>query len=163
MRNALLIAALALHGLGVVTVFPLSDRTDPLQLSRASFDGDDPEDPAIVVEIENVTARPVPTSQIWLRASRFFTPSEMAENDIHAAYYCGRLGRASFAGRLESVAPAARVTARFSIGTDCDLDGPHTHLFIHVSSIGPGPLEQAVWYRDPPSFARLLAAAMPHP
>lgn len=165
MINAVISAAfvLAAATTGVVTVFPLSDPSDPILVSGGIFDTKDADAPAIWVQLENTTSRPLPANQIWLRASQFFTPSEMARNRDNVPYSCGRIARAEFDEVTDALPPHQHVTARFQIGTDCALDAPHVHLFIHVSSIGPGPIDEQIWRRDPPSFARLLAAAMPHP
>ncbi len=145
-----------------VTLFLLFDPADPIHLSDALFNDREQTNPIVTVEIENTTSRSIPTDQIWLRSAQFFTPSEMARNGDNVPYSCGRMARPSFDDGATVLRPAEVLTARFSIGPDCALDAPHVHLFIHVVSIGPGPIDAAIWYRDPPSFVRLLAAAMPH-
>jgi hypothetical protein len=146
-----------------VTLFPLFDPADPIHLSDAVFNDREQSNPIISLELENTTSRPIPTNQIWLKASQFFTPSEMARNGDNVAFSCGRLARPSFEDSKAALASGEVLTASFSIGPDCALDARHVHLFIHVASIGPGPIDSAIWYRDPASFVRLLAAAMPHP
>ena len=146
-----------------VTIFPLVDPADPVRVSGAIFDSKDPDNPAIWMQLENTTTRPFPANQIWMRASQFFTPSERARNKDNVAYSCGRIARPEFDEVTESLPPGKPITTRFKIGSDCALDAPHAHLFVYVVSIGPGPIDQAIWFRDPPSFVRLLAAAMPHP
>jgi len=155
--------ALAQAAAPEVTLFTLFDPTDPIRLSDAVFNDRDQANPIISVQLENTTSRPIPTSQIWLRASQFFTPGEMAHNGDNVAYSCGRLARPSFDESETILRPSEVLTASFSIGPDCALDAPHVHLFIHVASIGPGAIDAAIWHRDPASFVRLLAAAMPHP
>ena len=154
--------ALAVTVATEVTLFPLVDSSDPIRVSGAIFDSKDPDSPAIWMQLENRTSRPIAADQIWLRAAQFFTPSEMARNKDREAYSCGRIGRAEFDEVTGSLPPGQPITTRFKIGSDCALDAVHAHLFIYVVSIGPGPIDQAIWFRDPPSFVRLLAAAMPH-
>jgi hypothetical protein len=156
------ILALALAAQATVTVFPLFDPGDPVRLSNAVFNADDPMNPSLVVQLENTTSRSFATSQIWLRASQFFTPSEVLRNGDNVAYTCERLARARFDGDTTTLRPGGKVFATFPIGSECDLDAPHVHLFVHVASIGPGPIDAAIWFRDPASFVRLLTAAMPH-
>ncbi len=167
MVNALvagtLALALAVAAQSVVTVSPLFDRADPVRLWQATLNLDDPDEPEISVQLENTTARPIPLDEIWLRASQFFTPSEVARMGSDVADACGRLGRAEFERPATVLPPGGRAVARFSMGPGCNLDAPHLHVFIHVASIGPGPIDAAIWNRDPSSFGRLLAAAMPHP
>ena len=165
MTGATVVLALALAQAATpeVTLFPLFDPADPIHLSDAVFNDREQTNPIVSVELENAASRPIPTDQIWLRAAQFFTPSEMAHNGDGVAYSCGRLARPSFDQAAAILKPGEALTAQFSIGPDCALDATHVHLFIHVASIGPGPIDAAIWYRDPPSFVRLLAAAMPHP
>ncbi|MEO8678010.1 MAG: hypothetical protein ABI665_03130 [Vicinamibacterales bacterium] len=145
------------------TMFPLVDAADPVRLSEAVLDAADPDHPAIEVRLENTTSRQIELDQIWLRASQFFTPSEVARNKDGVAYFCGRMTRPRFDESETTLPPHGSVYARLPIGSECRLDAPHVHMFIHVASIGPGPIDQAIWFRDPASFVRLLAAAMPHP
>jgi hypothetical protein len=154
--------ALAFVGQATVTVFPLFDPSDPLRLSNAVFSADDPLNPTLVVQLENTTSRSFATNLIWLRAAQFFTPSEVMRNGDNVAYACERLARARFDDDKTTLPPGERVFATFPIGSECDLDAQHVHLFVHVASIGPGPIDAAIWYRDPASFVRLLTAAMPH-
>lgn len=156
------ILALAVAAQATVTAFPLFDPGDPVRLSNAVFNADDPMNPSLVVQLENTTSRSFATNQIWLRAAQFFTPGEVLRNGNNVAYVCERLARARFDDDKTTLPPGGRVFATFPIGSECDLEAPHVHLFVHVASIGPGPIDAAVWYRDPASFVRLLGAAMPH-
>jgi hypothetical protein len=161
--------ALTMVGLSVapawaqITVLPLGDAGDPITISGAAFDGDDPSRPVITIRLENTTSQPLATDRIWLSVSKFYTPAEMQRNGDRVAFTCGITARANNSEPTQIVHPGASVPIRFWAGPNCGLDPGHTHFFIVVERITPGQrFVEFTWKRDPADFARLLQAAMPH-
>lgn len=139
------------------TVVPLTHPADPIRLMNGWIDLEDPARPAIVVDLENMTAHPIPTSQIWFQSARFYTRSEMERNG-RKIWDCANASGPD--DRTMTIAPGARVAVRVSLVASCQRDLQHEHFFISLSRIAPNG--DAMWMRDPRDMTRLLNAAMPH-
>lgn len=163
-RSALLVAMLAVSGAPAwaqIAVLPLVGEDDPVWLSDAAFDATDAPRQAITMRLENTTAFPISTDQIWLSVSRFYTPDETRRNGNRIVWDCGLGARANLDQPAQVIQPGASVPIRLPLKQACDLNPEHDHFFVTVQRLSAGQrFADATWQRDPADHTRLLQAAM---
>ena len=93
-------------------MLPPTDADDPVRLSGAAFDAQDPTRPAITVRLENATAQPLSTDRIWLSFSRFFTPDETRRNGDRVIWNCGLMSRGNTDEPAPVMQPGTNVAVR---------------------------------------------------
>ena len=141
-------------------LIPLVDPADPIRITNSTLEFEDDIRPVMTLELENETAVPIQTSDIWLDRARFFTKTESAAN--RKAWDCTLVSSAAHDEPSKVILPLRRVVVRVSLTTSCDYKRDHEHFFVHVSRIAHR-ISEPQWKREPGEFVRLLSAAMPHP
>ena len=140
-------------------VIPLTDPADPVRITNSMLQFDDEMWPMMTLELENATASPVETRDIWLSRARFFTQSEAAMD--RKLWECGLASNAAHDEPSKVIPPMQRVTVRVSMTTSCEYRRDYQHFFVYITSIGRR-VSESQWTREPGEFGRLLDAAMPH-
>jgi hypothetical protein len=138
----------------------LVDPADPARITNSTLQFEDGVRPMMTLELENETALPIETKDIWLDRARFFTKSEAAAD--HKLWDCGLASNAAHDEPSKVIPPKQRVVVRVSLTASCEFKRDHEHFFVYVSSIGDR-VSQPQWKRGIGEFGRLLDAAMPHP
>jgi hypothetical protein len=167
-RSVLCAAAVVMGGASVqgqIAVLPLVDAADPIRLSDATFDGADPERPAITMRLENMTNQPFSTDRIWISLLRFYTPDETRQRNDRKIWDCGLMARANHDDPKQALEllPGASLQIRMSLVAGCGLNPQHEHFSAEVSRISiPASPRFAYfeWKREAVDHSRLLLAAM---
>jgi len=164
LRSVWVVAMLTVSALPAwaqVAVLPLVSENDPVRLSDAAFDATDAPRQAITMRLENTTAFPLSTDQVWLSVSRFYTPDETRLNGKRIVWDCGLGARANLDQPAQVIQPGASVPIRLPLKQACDLNPEHDHFFITVQRLSAGrSFVDAIWQRTPADHTRLLQDAM---
>ena len=163
MRQLLVAGAIAASAITMRAdsqLIPLVDPSDPVRITNSMLEFEDDVRPVMTLELENETAFPIQTSDIWLNRARFFTKTESAAD--RKVWDCTLFSSAAHDEPSKVIPPLQRAVIRVSLTTSCDYKRDHEHFFVHVSLIGHR-VSEPQWKRDPGEFVRLLSAAMPHP
>lgn len=143
-------------------LIPLVDRSDPVVITNSKVEFEDHLRPVMFLELENTTAFPIETGDVWLMSARFFTRTEVARAADSKVWDCGEGSTAAHDERSISIPPKSRVVIRHALTTSCSHTREHEHFFVHITRIGHR-FSEPIWARPPQEFAQLLAAAQPHP
>lgn len=141
-------------------LIPLVDPSDPIVITNSMLEFVDDVRPVMTLELDNRTAAPVETRDIWVNRARFFTKAEAAAD--RKVWDCGLMSSAADDEKSTSIAPGQRVIVRLSLTQSCDYHRDHEHFFVEVTRIAHRFSEPS-WKREASEFSRLLAAAQPHP
>jgi hypothetical protein len=163
MTRIVFVGLVALFGAGVradSVAIPLADPDDPIRIVNAAIDFTDTARPAMVLELENRTAFPVSTRDVWLSTARFFTKGENLRSGNRKVWDCGLGASAAFEEKAQMIAPGGSATSRLTL-SQCEHNREHEHYFVTVERLAH-KFSEPSWKRDPQQFARLLTAAMPH-
>jgi len=157
-----LVVFFAMHLQANSQLIPLVELSDPVLITSAALEEGVP--PMMTLELENETAFPIETRNVWLNRARFYTQTEFTES--RKAWDCSMTSAASLDQPSAVIPPGQRVTVRVVLTKSCDYTPAHEHFFVHVTRITRvvegAPLE-SVWKRESKDFARLLTTAQPHP
>ena len=143
-------------------VIPLVDPADPVRITNAKIEFEDAIRPVMFVELENETDSAINTASVWLDSARFYTKTEVSAAGDRKIWDCALGTFAVARGTPQIIQPRGRVVARVPLVQACEHYRDHEHFFVHISRIG-GSVSSPSWKRDAHEFARLLAAAQPHP
>ena len=162
MRQTLVAVLFVVGGIGSAAdslVIPLVDPADPVRITNARMDFVDDVHPVMIVELENETEQPVDTGHVWFQFGRFYTKGEMDRAGNRKVWDCQTITSARSSQPLRAIAPGARVTVLLTLS--CEPNRDHEHFFVEVTRVGN--FSSPSFKRKPDDFARLFAAAQPHP
>ena len=141
-------------------VIPLVDPADPIRIVGGRIEFVNDLHPVMLVELENGSEQRVDTNQVWFQFGRFYTKGEMDRAGNRKLWDCQTITSARSSQPLQAIAPGARVTVLLPLS--CESNRDHEHFFVEVTRVGEK--FSSPWFkRKPDDFARMFAAAQPHP
>jgi hypothetical protein len=147
------------------SVIALQDSDDPLRIIEARIDFREPQQAVIHVTLENRSAQPLSTFQIFLSAARYFTRADL-EASGRLAFACGKMGHVDDAAVApQTIASGESATVAFSIDVSVNCRrGDQERFYVYVDRISAtreGRYTEPAWQRKTADVTRLLEAATP--
>ena len=161
MRPLIIASVFVFCGIGTSAdsvVIPLVDPADPIRVVGGRIEFVDDTHPVMLVELENETAQPVETTQVWLHLARFYTEGEMDRAGDRKVWDCALITTAALRQPPRVMVPGDRATVLVPV--PCEANREHEHFFVEVTRVGGSSTPS--FKRTPGDFVRLLAAAQPH-